>query len=219
MSAYWPEFLKLALAHLLAVATPGPDFAIVLRQSLTYGRRTAVWTAIGVGSAICLHVTYSLFGLGLIVRSSPTTFTVIKFGGAAYLAWLGIQSLRALPRPAGENDDPAKGVQGAGRREMPAATAAWTTGFFTNALNPKATLFFVAIFATLVSPRTPVAIRVGYGAWISLSTMAWFSMVAYVFTREKIRRAFLRYGHWIDRALGALFLIFAAALAFAALPY
>src|SRR5207244_2369698 len=66
MHDYWGEFLKVALAHLLAVASPGPDLAIVIKQSLRHGRRTAIWTAIGVGAAILLHVTYSLLGLGLL---------------------------------------------------------------------------------------------------------------------------------------------------------
>jgi RhtB (resistance to homoserine/threonine) family protein len=215
MSAYWPEFLKLALAHLLAVVSPGPDFAIVLRQSLVHGHRTAVWTALGIGSAICLHVGYSLFGIGLLLKSSPAAFTAVKFAGAAYLAWLGVRSLRALPRPAPA--PVAEAVRPAGG-DGPAASAAWSTGFFTNALNPKATLFFVAIFATLVSPRTPLPIRLGYGAWVCLFTTAWFCAVAYLFTRERTRRAFLRHGHWIDRAMGALFLVYAAGLAFSALP-
>jgi len=218
MSAYWPEFLKLALAHLLAVASPGPDFAIVLRQSLSFGRRTAVWTAIGIGSGICLHVTYSLFGLGVLLKSSPTAFTVIKFAGAGYLTWIGYKALRAMPRADPDGADSPLNALGARGPIPPSERSAWSVGFFTNALNPKATLFFVAIFATLVSPLTPLPIRIGYGVWISLSTMAWFSFVAYFITRDKVRRRFLRYGHWIDRALGAVFLVFAAALAFAAIP-
>ena len=65
MDAYWTEFGKVALAHALAVASPGPDFAIVVKQSLAHGRRTAIATSIGVGTAISLHVGYSLLGLGL----------------------------------------------------------------------------------------------------------------------------------------------------------
>ena len=63
MDEYKVEFFKVALAHLLAVVSPGPDFAVVLRQSLTHGRRTAIWTSVGVGTAILLHVGYSLLGL------------------------------------------------------------------------------------------------------------------------------------------------------------
>jgi len=102
MNPYWADFLKIAVAHLLAAASPGPDFAIVLRHSLRDGRRAGVWTAWGVATAICLHVTYSLLGLGLMLRSSPPVFLTIKLVGAAYLAWIGVQALRAKPATEGE---------------------------------------------------------------------------------------------------------------------
>ena len=97
MHDYWVEFSKVAVAHLLAVASPGPDFAIVLKQSLSHGRRSAVCTSIGIGTAILLHVAYSLLGLGLLIRSSEMWFNVVKYAGAGYIAWIGVQSLRAKP--------------------------------------------------------------------------------------------------------------------------
>ena len=81
MDHYWREFLTVAVAHLLAVVSPGPDFAVVLHQSLRHGRRVAIWTSIGVGSAIGLHVTYSLLGVGLILKSSPLAFATVKYIG------------------------------------------------------------------------------------------------------------------------------------------
>ena len=88
MHGYWAQFVRIAIAHLLAVLSPGPDFAMVVRQSLAHGRRAAVWTSIGIGSAILLHVTYSLLGIGLLLRSSHAAFTAVKFAGAGYLAWI-----------------------------------------------------------------------------------------------------------------------------------
>ena len=212
MSPYWPEFFKVALAHLLAVASPGPDFALVLKQSLRHGRRTAVWTAIGVGSAICLHVTYSLLGIGVLLMSSPLGFTILKFSGAAYLAWLGVRDLQARPR-TDTIDDRGRGTSPSNL----AAHSAFAAGFLVNALNPKAGLFFIALFAVIVSPHTPKLVQAGYGVWVSLATMAWFSLVAYIFTRQRVREAFLRHGHWIDRALGMVFIAFAVSVAFASL--
>jgi RhtB (resistance to homoserine/threonine) family protein len=209
MHDYWFEFAKVAVAHLLAVASPGPDFAVVVRQSLAHGRRTAIWTSLGIGTGILLHVTYSLLGLGLLIRGSVLWFEVVKYAGAAYLAWLGVQALRT-PRHATEIA--GNGAQAA---EAPSSHGAFATGFLTNALNPKATLFFLALFVTVIRPSTPKLVQTGYGLWMVLATAAWFSLVSVVFTRDAVRRSFLRHGHWIDRALGVVFLGFAASLALA----
>ena len=198
----------MAGSHLLAVASPGPDFAIVLKQSLTRGLRPAIWTSVGVGTAILVHVTYSLLGLGLLIRSSEVWFTAVKYAGAAYLAWVGIQSLRTRPRQGGE-------VFAAGMETVHADRGAFTSGFLTNALNPKCTLFFISLFVVVVQPSTPKGIQAAYGLWMAVATAAWFSLVSVAFTREPVRRRFLSFGHWIDRVLGVVFLGFAVGLVMA----
>lgn len=214
MHGYWTQFLKVAVAHLLAVASPGPDFAMVLRQSLAHGRKAAIWTSIGIGSAILVHATYALLGIGILLRTYPLAFAVVKFAGACYLAWIGLKALLSRPR-RGLPVAPEGAEAEICRPAEPAPRAAWTTGFLTNVFNPKVTLFFVAIFATIVDPATPKVIQGAYGVWMSLTTMAWFSMVSLFFTRERTRSAFLRCGHWIDRAMGAVLIGLAAALAVA----
>jgi RhtB (resistance to homoserine/threonine) family protein len=211
MHDYWIEFGKVAVAHLLAVASPGPDFAIVVKQSLTHGRRTAVWTSIGIGTGILLHITYSLLGIGLLIKSSEVWFNAVKFAGAAYLAWIGIKALRAKPQ-SGET----AGITTA--RDAPQARGAFMTGFLTNAVgNPKATLFFLALFTVVISPQTPRVIQAAYGLWMAAATAGWFAFVAFAFTQEPVRRRFVQHGHWIDRTLGVVFLAFAASLVFASL--
>jgi RhtB (resistance to homoserine/threonine) family protein len=202
--SYLPEFLTIALAHALAVASPGPDFAIVLRQSLRHGRTTALWTSVGIGCGLSIHVTYSLLGLGLLLRDSAPALTAVKWLGAAYLAWIGVQALRARPRDG--DIDLAAGSA------VPTSRAAWTTGFLVNVLNPKAALFFLSLFPLAVSAATPRWVQAGYGVWMTVTTVAWFAFVSVVFAREEVRRAFLRHGHWIDRALGIVFLGFALSL-------
>ena len=208
MHDYWLEFSKVAVAHLLAVASPGPDFALVLKQSLSRGRRVALCASLGIGTAILLHVSYSLLGLGLLLRGSETWFNVVKYAGAAYIAWLGIQALRARPRVP---DDPNVG----GKADQRDGVRAFISGFLTNVLNPKATLFFISLFALVVSPATPKSMQAAYGLWMAVATAAWFSIVSLLFTRPEVRATFWRFGHWIDRALGVVFLAFAASLVFA----
>lgn len=213
--SYWSEFLTIVVAHALAVASPGPDFTLVLKQSLGRGRRAAIWTSLGIGAGISLHVAYSLLGISLLIANSPVAFSGLKYAGAAYLAWVGLQALRARPRA-----DPA-GVPGGDLRPADrvgaANRSAFALGFLTNALNPKATMFFLALFPMAVSTSTPKLVQLGYGIWVILYTGAWFCLVSAVFTRPEIRDRFLRHGHWIDRALGVVFLGFAASLAFATL--
>ncbi len=208
MDEHWVEFSKVAVAHLLAVASPGPDFALVLKQSLARGRRIALCTSAGIGAAILVHASYSLLGLGLLIRQSETWFMVVKYVGAAYIAWLGFQSLRAKPRTATTEAVNSRDAGSSGAR-------AFLSGFLTNVLNPKATLFFISLFALVVSPETPKSIQAAYGLWMATATAAWFCAVSLVFTRPQIRAAFWRGGHWIDRALGVVFLVFAASLLFA----
>lgn len=207
MHPLWVEFGQVALAHLLAVASPGPDFALVLRQSVAHGRRAALATSLGIGTGILLHVAYSLLGFGLLVRGSDAVWQAVKYAGALYLAWLGVQALRAKPRPAEAPADAA----------VPEARGAFATGLLTNALNPKVTFFFISLFALIVNPATPKLVQAGYGLWMAAATAAWFSLVAVLFTRAEVRGRFLRCGHWIDRALGVVFLGFALSLALATL--
>jgi len=206
---YWPEFLTIVVAHALAVASPGPDFALVLRQSLAHGRRTAVWSSIGIGCGLSVHIGYCILGLGFFLKNSPTALATVQYLGAAYLAWVGVQALRAKAR-TGDVDLDVGGT-------APTDRAAWTTGFLVNVLNPKAALFFIALFPLAVSGTTPKLIQVGYGVWMTVATIAWFSFVSFVFTQENVRRRFLRHGHWIDRALGVVFIAFALSLVFAKL--
>lgn len=209
MANYTAQFITICGLHLLAVASPGPDFAIVLRQSITHGRPVALWTSVGIGAGILVHTAYSLLGIGLLVKSSATAFTVMKIAAAAYLAWIGLKAMRAKPAPLdriqAEITSPS----------APKRSSAFITGFMTNALNPKATLFFLAVFSVVIDPQTPRYLQASYGLWMAVMTAAWFSLVSIVFTQEPVRRAFLRLGHWFERAMGLVLLGLGVRLAFA----
>lgn len=205
MNFYWPEFFTVALVHLLAVASPGPDFAVVLRQALCQSRRNALLTAAGIGAGILIHVSYSLLGIGLLIQQSILLFTILKIAGALYLTWLAIQCLKAR----------AGGIYvEAGTSTEQSGFAALRLGFLTNILNPKATLFFVSLFSVVISPGTTVAVQTGYGLYMALATAAWFSLVAVFFTLPTVRKGFNRFGHWLDRLMGGVLLLLAGQLLF-----
>ncbi len=193
-----PEFLALFGVFVLAAIAPGADFACVLRESVSFGRRAGIASAIGVGSAIMVHVAYTVTGVGLIVAQSVLIFTIVKWCGAAYLVYLGIRSFTASRRSPQGLDKTIAASAGGAR----SAVTSYCVGFLTNLLNPKATLFFVSLFATIVSHETPVMTQFAYGAVLAVFLAVWFSFVAVFLTTRSMRTGYERIGHWIDRATG-----------------
>ena len=200
----WAVFATVALAHALAVASPGPDFAMVVRQSLAFGRGAGVWTAAGIGSGIWFHVAYGLFGLGWLTQRYPQSLAVIGLAGAAFLIWMGAQAVRAQPLPENTEDLP------------PAQPGdAWKffgIGLLTNVLNPKAMLFFVALFTAVVTGPVSTALQVALGIWVPLATFAWFAFVATMLGNAGTRRKLRHVAHWIDRAMGVVLLVLGAGM-------
>lgn len=193
---YLNEFLLVALVHLLAVMSPGPDFAVVIRNSVSAGRQAGLMTALGIGSGIFLHVAYSLLGIGLIVSQSIWLFNLLKLLAAAYLLYIGIKALGARPQ-ANAGDLSASQVSMSPGK-------AFSVGFITNGLNPKVTLFFLSVFTLVISPQTPTLVQAGYGVYLALATTLWFCLVALLFSQPAVRRGFARMGHWFDRLMGAV---------------
>lgn len=203
---YWAEFLTIAAAHLAAVASPGPDFAIVLKQSVSGGSRVGVWTSLGVGSAILLHVTYCLLGVAVLLSQSPMLFTAVRYVAAAYLLYLGISIFRHISsaQPS-ENMGDLKVEFSAGK--------AFYRGFLTNGLNPKATLFFLALFTVVIDPATPTVVQVAYGLYLATATFLWFSMLSYMLGRPGFRMKLLELGPWFERSMGVILIALALQIA------
>lgn len=197
------EWIAVITITVLAVISPGPDFAMVTRNSLMLSRRAGILTAAGIGLGVLVHVTYTLVGVGWLIQQSIWLFNAIKLMGALYLVFLGIKMLRTAPVDP-RDGDPVP---------LPTDGAALRTGLMTNVLNPKTTLFIVSLFMQVVGPDTPVAVQIAYGAFISLAHVVWFSVVALCFSAGAVRERLLAVRHWIDRAFGGLLVTFGILLA------
>src|SRR3989344_3197595 len=154
-------FIAIGIISLLAAMSPGPDFVVVTKNSLLGSRRTGLFTAVGVGFGILLHVAYSLLGIGFVISQSILLFSIIKYIGALYLLYLGYKLLRAkktVSSEIGVNDS----------KVAISALGALREGFLTNALNPKATLFFLSIFTQVIGPETPLLLQATLGAEVAV---------------------------------------------------
>lgn len=133
-------------------------------------------------------------------------FNVLKWGGAAYLIYMGVQALRS---PGTELAAVPEGTEAS----VPRSSSAFVRGFVTNLLNPKATLFFLALFTQMIDPAMPLAVRIGYAASFMTTAFVWFSVVALVMGSPRIRRGYGRLSRTLDQVCGGFFIALGLRLA------
>jgi len=182
--------------HALAVISPGPDFIMVIRNSLVYSRRIGIWTSVGFGLGIAVHITYSLAGLAIIISQSILLFNVIKFFGAGYLIYIGIRSILSKKSNVNLEKEETK-------KEITPLNAV-RIGFLTNVLNPKATLFFLSLFTFVITPNTPGIILAIVSAIMIINTMIWFSIVSIFISQKNIRKIFEKFEGIFNKTFGVL---------------
>ncbi len=227
---FWHGFLLITSVHLLAAASPGPDFVLVSQQTLAKGRRTGLICSLGITLGLSVHIIYSVLGLATVIAHSQPLLTAIKWLGGGYLIYLGWQGIQAKPKKPAEltttentSVDVPKAENGAtlfansaSSKNLPEKSASIHTestvatlrrGFFCNVFNPKAPVYFVAIFTLVLSPDIPLWQLAIYGVWMMVLQMAWFSTVVMLLSIPAIHRRFQRFEHWIDRVLGSAMIV------------
>lgn len=185
------ELLAVALFTLLAVISPGADFAMVTRSSYAQGRRAGLAAAVGIALGVQVHVLYTVLGIALIISQSPALFLGMKVLGAGYLIYLGYQSLTNTAR-----------INLEGQPSGSSLLAVLRTGFLTNALNPKTMLFVISAYTQVVQSGSPLTLDFAYGAFMSFAHWAWFSLVAVFFSSAGLRKAMIERQQVVDRVIG-----------------
>lgn len=204
----WSEFFLISVAHFFAVISPGPDFALVVRVSLRFGSSAGVWTSLGIGCGILLHVSYCLLGVAVLVSQSDLFLVVLKVLAACYLSYLGVRILASWRQSSYQNLTIALEKGG-----EPTIFRAWLDGFLTNGLNPKATLFFLALFSLVIDSSTPLALQAGYGLYLSAATIGWFVLLANAIGHDSVRGKLAPVAPYIDLAMGIVLLFLALGIA------
>lgn len=206
-------YLALVGVWIAAIASPGPDLVQIIRLGAR-SRAAGIACALGIMVGNTVWIAASLLGLSALIQAVPQILAVLQLVGGAYLLWMGIGAIRAglaarkemvksAPAEAAGTGDSAG--PGAGR-EMPPRKA-FVTGVLTNLSNPKAVLFFGAVFAQFIKPGMGVEWMAVILVTLVVIGMGWF--VGFAVGVDKLSRWLARWGHVVDGVTGVIFVALA----------
>lgn len=196
------------LSALLLNITPGPDTALVVARSTQMGLRGGVAASFGIAGGIVVHITAAAIGLSALIAASAPAFTVIKYVGAAYLIYIGLRMILNRSAAVAESTAPAQAA-------LPLRGVFWQ-GFFSNALNPKVAIFFLAFLPQFVSNNAPSkAIAFLFLGFVFIIGGTVWSLILAAITAHATSRlkATRRFQRLIDSAIGAMFVALGIRLA------
>jgi threonine/homoserine/homoserine lactone efflux protein len=202
-SAYW-AFIAFAA---VLVLMPGPDFAVVTRNTLTGGGRRGAWSALGVFSSNLVQGTAAVAGLGALITRSQPVFQAIKWAGIGYLVFLGLQALRSawLGRHS-----PLACAAASGHGQ---GLAGWRQGFLSNITNPKVLVFYLAVLPQFLGATAPIVVMLAFAVSHALLSVAYLLLV--VGSLHRVRRLLARRAvrRGLDTVTGTALLGFGGKLA------
>ncbi len=188
--------LFVATIATLGMISPGPDFFLVIRNAARYPRVAALMTAFGVVCGVATHMAYCVAGLAVVITTTPWLFNVLKYAGAAYLIWIGIQALFAR---GGSKMDVSNLAQ-----QSVSLKKAFLQGYLCNLLNPKATLFFLAMFTQVLNIHSGLGEKLWYAMIIWLLSLVWWPLLVVLFQSEPVRRGLAKVQKLVDKLLGTV---------------
>ncbi|MFK3662904.1 threonine export protein RhtC [Scandinavium sp. NPDC088450] len=191
-------FLTVAMVHLIALMSPGPDFFFVSQTAVSRSRKEAMMGVLGITAGVMVWAGVALLGLHLLLEKMAWLHNIVMVGGGLYLCWMGYQMLRGALK---KSEAPA----GEPKVELAQGGKSFLKGLLTNLANPKAIIYFGSVFSLFVGDSVGAAERWGIFLLIIVETFAWFTVVASLFALPSMRRGYQRMAKWIDGVAGTLF--------------
>lgn len=195
MSINFIEFSALALAHFVALLSPGPDFILIVGSSFQQGYRKTLWACLGIATANGVYILLAIGGFSLF-RENTLVFMGMKLLAAGYLFYLGIQLLKSSREPIC--------VAAAGKISEVNTPQMFLRGFLSAILNPKNAIFYLSLMALIVSRQTPVAVQLIYAVWMFSMVLLWDALVAWCIGNPWLRKALDSHTWCIERISGLL---------------
>ncbi|MCW2476047.1 LysE family translocator [Candidatus Symbiopectobacterium sp. NZEC151] len=188
--------LFVATIATLGMLSPGPDFFLVIKNAARYARLPAMMTAFGVIAGVATHMAYCVAGLAVVITTTPWLFNILKYAGALYLIVIGIQALLS-------QGGSKLNVASLPRQEV-SLKKAFLQGYLCNLLNPKATLFFLAMFTQVLSTHSSVGEKLWYAFIIWALAVVWWPLLVLLFQSGPVRRALEKAQKLVDKLLGTV---------------
>jgi threonine/homoserine/homoserine lactone efflux protein len=193
---------------IVLVLIPGPDFAVVTKNTLAGGRRRGWFTAAGVGTSNAVQGAVAVSGLSAIILRAQPVFTAIKWAGVCYLAVLGIQSLASAIRGTYDVPGGEQGTSGAG-----APLGGWRQGFLSNITNPKVLIFYIAVLPQFLKPGAAPGWLLAFAWSHAALSVVYLMALSTGLAKARSLLASRRVRRTMDMATGAVLLGFSARLA------
>ncbi|WP_195496197.1 LysE family translocator [Proteus penneri] len=181
---------------LLGMISPGPGFFLVVKNAARYQRSAAMMTAMGIVAALLVHMSYCVAGIAVLITTTPWLFSILKYAGAAYLFWIGFHSL--LSKSNHSIDDKAT------QHSQISFKKAFMQGFFCNLLNPKATLFFLAVFTQVLSIDSSIGEKLWYAFIIWGLAVVYWPLLVLLIQSAPVRKVLNKIQKSIDKVLGVV---------------
>lgn len=181
----------------LGMISPGPDFFLVLKNSLSYNRKIALLTCLGVIIAILIHMSYCVAGIAVLITATPLLYNALRYVGAVYLIWIGIKALLA-------KNSGTRYLNCESHGRLISSGTAFIQGFLCNLLNPKATLFFLAIFTQVLSANSTLIDKLLVALIIWVEAIFWWPFVVFIFQTRSVQRCYGKIQFIIDKILGII---------------
>ena len=193
-------FITVALLHLFAVASPGPDFFLIARQSTLYGRGISIWASLGISIGILMHSFLSIAGIYVLLSLYPDFIFYMKIIASLYIASIGVRTLLVNSQIEISSLSDQKNIT---------STKSFVMGFFTNALNPKAFLFFIMVFSLISNTNPSNEIKILLGVYMAVATFIWFTLISISFSKISKGEFIKKNLPYLEKIIGVILILIA----------
>ena len=203
MEIYLNEFMIIAVAHFIALLSPGADFVYLINSSINNKPKIAIGASLGIALSNGFYIMLCLLGFATVFSQSELLMSMIRIIGGGYLLYLGFTILKTQNDTINDNNTVFTN-KSTFRKEV-------LRGFYLSFLNPKISIFYISLFALVISKDTPLTVQLMYGTWMFVFVFIWDSMLVLLLNKKKLKEKILSFVY-MQKIMGILLLVIGTGL-------